>query len=125
MTGEGFSVRPEVAGSVLILRLHGELDISSAEGFRREVEQALVETNRRAVVLSCRHLSFLDSSGLGAILGRYRQLQGRGGRMAVAGVSGRVKTVLDMSGVSKLIPVYDSEKKAVQALGGEVAQCTG
>lgn len=120
MAGVGFQLQKELAGNVLILRLSGELDIGTAELFRQEADEHLRSARARAVVLGCRGLTFLDSTGLGAILGRYRLWQERGGRMVAAGAAGRVKTMWEISGVAKLIPLYDSERKAIQALGGEV-----
>jgi len=114
----GLEVQEEMVGRVLVLRLSGELDVYTADTFRQKADQAMRVSGTRAVVLVLRQLAFLDSTGLGAILGRYRWLQERGGRMALAGASGRVKTVLEVSGVSRLIPLFDSERKAVAALGG-------
>ncbi|MDI6893366.1 MAG: anti-sigma factor antagonist [Bacillota bacterium] len=115
----GLEVKEEVVGRVLVLRLSGELDVYTAETFRQRADQAVRDSGARVVVLALRQLAFLDSTGLGAILGRYRWLQERGGRMAAAGAGGRVKAVLEVSGVSRLIPLFDSERKALAALGGE------
>ncbi len=112
----GLEVESEYADGVLVLRLAGELDVSTVEEFRRRAEESISMTRPRAVLLSCRRLSFLDSSGLGVILGRFRRLQERGVRMVTAGATGRVKTVLELSGVGELIPLYDSERKAIDAL---------
>lgn len=119
MAATGLRVEEELTGKVLVLRLSGELDVYTAATFREKADAVLQSTGARAVVLGCRHLEFLDSTGLGVILGRYRWLTERGGRMAVAGAGGRVRTVLELSGVSRLIPLFDSERKAVAALGGE------
>lgn len=119
MATTGLQIEEELVGRVLVLRLSGELDVYTADSFRHKVDQAVRKAGTRMVVLGCRHLTFLDSSGLGAVLGRYRGLQERGGSMAVAGASGRVRTVLEVSGVSRLIPLFDSERKAVAALGGD------
>ncbi|MEW6545674.1 MAG: anti-sigma factor antagonist [Bacillota bacterium] len=119
MTVAGLQVEEELVGRVLVLRLSGELDVYTAGTFRQKADEAMRNAGARAVVLACRHLTFLDSTGLGAILGRYRWLQERGGRMVVAGAAGRVRTVLEVSGVSRLIPLFDSERKAAGALGGE------
>jgi stage II sporulation protein AA (anti-sigma F factor antagonist) len=114
----GLEVQEELVGGVLVLRLAGELDVYTVDTFRQKADQAVRSSGARTVLLVLRQLAFLDSTGLGAILGRYRWLQERGGRMAVAGAGGRVKTVLEVSGVSRLIPLFDSERKAVAALGG-------
>lgn len=125
LSAAGLEVEHELAGEVLVLRVAGELDVYTAGTLREKADEALRSTGARAVVLSCRQLSFLDSTGLGVILGRYRWLRERGGRMVLAGATGRVRTVLELSGVSRLIPLYDSERKAVAALGPQAGREVG
>lgn len=125
MSVTGLQVEEELAGDVLILRLSGELDVYTAAILREKADAAVHRGGAHTVVLVCRHLSFLDSTGLGVILGRFRWLQERGGRMALAGATGRVRTVLEVSGVSRLIPLFESERKAVAALSGQVGREVG
>ncbi|MGE5541800.1 MAG: anti-sigma F factor antagonist [Bacillota bacterium] len=103
----------EIVGSVLVVRVDGELDLSTAPQFRAGVEHALDRTMARDLVVNMRSVHFVDSSGLGAILGRYRRVSQAGGRMALCGVMGRVKPVLELSGLKRIMPLFDSEKEAL------------
>ncbi len=100
------------AGHV-ILRLEGELDLGTAETFRRAAEEALERHGSYRLVLNLAGVSFIDSSGLGAILGRYRRIAQRQGRMALVAPPENVRAMLELSGVFKVIPIYDSEQKAL------------
>lgn len=108
----------DVDGSVLIVRAEGELDLSTAPQFRAGVEHALDRTMARDLLLNMRGVTFVDSSGLGAILGRYRRVSQAGGRVVMCGVTGRVKPIIELSGLMRIVPLFDSEREAIAHLGG-------
>ncbi|NPV70900.1 MAG: anti-sigma F factor antagonist [Firmicutes bacterium] len=109
----------ESAGNVLVVRVEGELDLSTAPQFRASVEHALDRTMARDCILNMKGVSFIDSSGLGAILGRYRRVTQAGGKMALCGVIQRVRPILELSGIKRIMPLYDSEKEALASLQGD------
>ncbi|KHF40253.1 anti-sigma F factor antagonist [Halalkalibacter okhensis] len=107
----------EQKGSVLLVRLQGELDHHTAEELRGQVEQVLADGKVKHIVLNLELLSFMDSSGLGVILGRYKQVKANGGEMVVCAISPSVKRLFEMSGLFKIIRLEDSEQFALQTLG--------
>jgi len=107
----------KVLGETLIVRLDGELDLHSAAAFREAVTAAFQERPRlKNLVLLMHDVTFIDSSGVGAILGRLKEVSARGGRLAVVGLQLPVQRVFAMSGVLKLISVHDSEGQALAGL---------
>jgi len=100
----------------LIVRPEGEFDVHTAPVFRQDVERSLEATRARKLVVSLKSVSFIDSSGLGVLLGRHRRMVELGGRMAIVSVPARIRPVLELSGLFKVIPVYDSEKKALEKM---------
>lgn len=102
--------------NVLITRLRGELDHHTAELVRIQLDEAIQRKQVNHVVLSLRDLTFMDSSGLGVILGRYKQLKGRGGKMAVCDMNPAVRRLFELSGLFKIVHVYDNERKALNGL---------
>jgi len=111
----------EQVGDSLVVRLAGELDVHTAEGFKREVSRALEKTRVSRLVLNLKKVSFIDSSGLGAILGRYKAMSQRGGRLIIVSPSRPVRPVLKLSGLHGIIPFFSSEGAAL-AGEGEVAK---
>ncbi|MCL7748222.1 MULTISPECIES: anti-sigma F factor antagonist [Halalkalibacter] len=107
----------EQKGSVLLVRLQGELDHHTAEELRGQVEQVLADGQVKHIVLNLELLSFMDSSGLGVILGRYKQVKANSGEMVVCAISPSVKRLFEMSGLFKIIRLEDSEQFALQTLG--------
>ncbi|WP_281886743.1 anti-sigma F factor antagonist [Paenibacillus sp. YYML68] len=102
--------------STLIVRLHGELDHHTAESVKAQMEDAIVRGHSTHIVLSLRDLTFMDSSGLGVILGRYKQITGRGGKMVVCDVNPSVYRLFEMSGLFKILSIQASESEAIQSL---------
>lgn len=102
--------------NVLIIRLRGELDHHTAEILRFQLDEAIQRNQVNHVVLSLRELTFMDSSGLGVILGRYKQIKGRGGKMAVCDMNPAVRRLFELSGLFKIVHVYDNERKALNEL---------
>lgn len=106
-----------VKESVLCIRLTGELDHHTAETLKQKVTQSLEKDDIRHIVLNLEDLSFMDSSGLGVILGRYKQIKQIGGEMVVCAISPAVKRLFDMSGLFKIIRFEQSEQQALLTLG--------
>ncbi len=111
-------ISTEVLQDTLIVRLQGELDLHTASMFRDEVDNILSRRRRiTKVMLSLNGVTFIDSSGLGALLGRYKKIMQRGGRIVIAEMSPGVKKLLELSGVNKIIPLFDTEWEALKKLG--------
>ena len=102
---------------VLLVRLEGELDHHTAQELRGQIEHDLKSGQVKHIVLNLEHLSFMDSSGLGVILGRYKQVRANGGEMVVCAISAPVKRLFEMSGLFKIIRLEETEQFALQTLG--------
>ncbi|PRX73842.1 SpoIIAA-like anti-anti-sigma regulatory factor [Cohnella sp. SGD-V74] len=109
-------VELEQQRNVLIVRLRGELDHHTADIVRYKMEDAILRGRCDHVVLSLKDLQFMDSSGLGVILGRYKLIKGRGGKMVVCDTQPSVKRLFELSGLFKILSFYDSERSAVAGL---------
>ncbi len=100
----------------LIVRVCGELDLVAADEFRKEIDQSLERNCSSNLILNMEMVSFIDSSGLGVILGRYKKVTMRGGKMAIVGAPVQVKRILELSGVLKITSTYENENEALQAM---------
>jgi len=107
----------ETKNDVLCIRLSGELDHHTADELR-EKATAIIEKNEiRHIVLNLEQLTFMDSSGLGVILGRYKQIKQVHGEMVVCAISPSIQRLFDMSGLFKIIKLEPTEEFALQRLG--------
>ena len=95
----------QVRGQSLIIHAPKELDHHSALPIRQQAEDIMMHQNIREVVMDFSGTDFMDSSGIGMMMGRYRAVQRNGGCMRAEHVSDRVKKILDMAGIGKLIDI--------------------
>ena len=73
----------DVRRNTLVVRLENELDHHAALRMRDELDNLLVDASIRRLVLDLKKLRFMDSSGIGFIIGRYKLMARRGGSVAV------------------------------------------
>jgi stage II sporulation protein AA (anti-sigma F factor antagonist) len=107
----------EIKHQVLCIRLEGELDHHTADELRAKVNDAFSRQTIRHILLNLEKLAFMDSSGLGVILGRYKQITSLGGEMVVCAISPSVKRLFELSGLFKIIRLEEDETYALQTLG--------
>jgi stage II sporulation protein AA (anti-sigma F factor antagonist) len=110
-------VHMEQHRQALIVRLAGELDHHTADAVKAQMEEAIVKGNVTHLILSLKELTFMDSSGIGVILGRYKLITGRGGKMAVCDVSPAVYRLFELSGLFKIVSIEQNEREALSSLG--------
>lgn len=110
-------VETEKMKNTLVVRLHGELDHHVADRLKTEIETAIEKSQCRHLILCLKGLSFMDSSGLGVILGRYNQIKAKGGKMVVCNVNPAVHRLFELSGLFKILAIEEDEQLALSSLG--------
>ena len=93
----------EIKKNLLIIRLSGELDHRQASHICSEIDALISDALPKRLVFDLTGLSFMDSSGIGLILGRYKRMKRRGGSVAVTGVSRRMNQIFEMSGLYQVV----------------------
>ena len=94
----------------LLLEFSGEMDHHGARNALKEVEIAIDAALPRSLILDFAGVTFMDSSGIAVILKTDRLLRQTGGALALSGVPGQVRRVLDVAGLSKIVPVLDDRE---------------
>ncbi len=97
----------------LIVRLKGELDDHVAARLRQTLKDMLRKNPELSLLLNLKDLNFIDSSGVGVILGRYREMAQEEREIMLCGLNSQVKRVLDLAGVLRIIPYFHTEKEAL------------
>jgi stage II sporulation protein AA (anti-sigma F factor antagonist) len=104
----------ERLGANLIVLIDGELDMETAPIFKETIEKKLNQYESvRHLILDLEKVSFIDSSGLGAILGRYKRLSLQGGRVSAIKASRSIRRVLELSGLLKIMTIYEDRRQAL------------
>lgn len=109
------SMEYQLVGNSLVVRLVGELDLVQAAEFKRVVDDLLDRRRARNLYVNLERTTFLDSSFLGALLGRYRRIEQVGGRMGIVGAPGSVRPTLELSGIFGKMAEFGSEPEALSA----------
>lgn len=111
------TIELEIKQNVLCIRLSGELDHHTADELREQVSSTIERNGIHHIILNLEQLNFMDSSGLGVILGRYKQIKQVNGEMIVCAISPAIHRLFDMSGLFKIIRLEPTESFALHRLG--------
>ena len=95
----------------LVVYVPRELDHHQANRIRTETDLLIDTYHVRHLVFDFTETEFMDSSGIGVIMGRYRQIYLLGGEVWAVHASDRMKKILTMSGVTTIIQLYEEEKE--------------
>lgn len=111
------SINIEIERKTLIVKLEGELDHHTSGLVRDKIDSELDKGIVNNLLLNLEHLSFMDSSGLGVLLGRYKKVRQLDGKMSLCCVQPNVYKIFELSGIFKILEVYDNEAEAINSLG--------
>ena len=97
---------------LLVLRLTEEIDECTAQKIRRKADYEIERYMPRKVIFDFNSVTFMDSAGIGLIIGRYRIVNMLGGTIEIANVTDSIRRVLELSGILKIIKITDLEEMA-------------
>lgn len=107
------SVRFEKSGNTLTVLLSGEIDHHSAVSMRECIDSAVKTISPDTLVLDFGAVSFMDSSGVGLVMGRYKLIDYMGGTLRIRNASQRIEKILKLSGIEKIAVMDDTGRKDV------------
>ena len=101
-------------GGVVIVDCSGKIVMGDETAFLRHQAKDLLNESRQ-IVLSLAEVNYLDSSGLGTIVGLHTSARSVGGEIKLAGLTGRVKDVLQVTRLGSIFEFYDTAEEAASA----------
>lgn len=96
------AVQINVTGEVVTAYLCGELDHHTAREMREAIDNAVELNMPTLLVLDFKDINFMDSSGIGLVMGRYRNLIKTGAELHITGTSPQIYKVLKLAGIERL-----------------------
>jgi anti-anti-sigma factor len=102
----------EQVGTAGVLRVQGRLTMAAAGELKAAVDGEIA-AGRTLVVVDLAGTTFLDSSGLGALVGGLRAARAAGGDLRIAHVGPQVRTVLELTTMDRVLRPYDTVEDAV------------
>lgn len=103
----------DVMGKTLVVELFGEIDHNQAAKGRQRIDDALDNYNVKNLIFDFKKVTFMDSSGIGMILGRYRKMGEKPGHIAIVSCSKTVRNILNLAGVFSIIDYFDTRDEAL------------
>ena len=98
-----------VKGDVLIIIVAKEVDHHYSQEIRKRVDILMECQGIVSVIFDFSNTCFMDSSGIGMLLGRYKQLIRFGGKAEMKNLNSDMKRIFTMSGIFKIIPIVEEE----------------
>ncbi len=92
----------EIKDQAVTVLLSGEIDHHNITGVREEIDNAVRRSSANILTLSFAGVEFMDSSGIGLVLGRYRLMQDMGGRLIITNLPNHLKKVMRVAGIDNL-----------------------
>ncbi len=100
------AIQLSLRSGTLTAALEGEIDHHTARELREEIDSAASRTKPKKLVLDFSKIHFMDSSGVGLILGRYRLISQWGGKLYVANLSPNLERIVSLAGLKEICTIY-------------------
>jgi len=106
------------AGNVAIVDLAGRITLGEGSGTVRNTIKELLGAGRTNILLNLAGVSYLDSAGLGELVGSYASVGNAGGQIKLLHTQGKVKDLLTVTKLYTVFVAFDDETEAVRSFGG-------
>lgn len=102
--------------TTLVVVLQGEIDHHTCVTIRQEVDKAYQKKRAKNLLFDFEKVTFMDSSGIGMLMGRYRNVAIGGGRTGLYNVPKDIEKILRMANICKLMKAYSNKQEALKEL---------
>lgn len=99
------AVSIKATGELLTVMLDGEIDHHSAKSIREEIDEAIEFNMPSLLIMDFSGVSFMDSSGIGLVMGRYRNLQKNGAKLNLTNLPPNIYKVMKLAGIERLAKI--------------------
>ena len=103
--------------NVPVIELNGEVDAYTSARFRETMIE-LIENGAASLIISMDRVDYIDSSGLGALVGGLKRASERQGRIVIVCSNPQVKKVFEITGLERVFSLYALEEDAVEGVSG-------
>ena len=106
----------EIKDRVMVVMLGEEIDHHVAEYIRKKIDKLIEMNHIKTLIFDFKDTHFMDSSGIGVIMGRYKNMSHMGGNVGLINVNESIDRVLKLSGIYRIVKQYKSTNDAIKKL---------
>ena len=99
---------------LLIFEITEEIDHHTTEKIRRKMDNEIERYLPKKIIFDFNQVTFMDSAGVGLLIGRYKLINMLGGKVKIANINTPVRKIFEMSGILKIMPEVKNNKKEAQ-----------
>ncbi len=103
---------------VTVVDLHGKITLGENTGILRDELRSLLSQGKKHIVLNMQDVSYVDSAGLGELVGAYTTATNQGGAVKLLHLQGKMKDLMQITKLHTIFPAYDNEQEAVASFSG-------
>jgi anti-sigma B factor antagonist len=108
-------------GNVAIVDLNGRITLGESTGILRDELRSLLSQGSKQIVLNMAGVSYVDSAGLGELVGAYTTATNQGGALKLLHMQGKLHDLMQITKLHTIFPAFEDEKKAVESFGAGAA----
>ncbi len=114
-----FKTNHEIEQKELRFFIQGEIDHHSAKQLREEIDELIFDNRPDILYMDFSNVEFMDSSGLGLIMGRFKLMQVYGGKTILLNPAHRILKIIELSGMNRIIEIKYSDEKLQEEASNE------
>lgn len=111
--------------ATLILTISGEIDHHTSKIIRERADRMLAQIGGKNIIFQLRDVDFMDSSGIGMMIGRYKRAESLGGRVAILQASETIQELIRLSGLSAILKSFANMEDALEYVEGRDLDAEG
>lgn len=101
---------------LLIVKIDGDIDHHTCEEIRSKIDKEISLKNPKSILFDMEDVGFMDSSGIGVLIGRYKLININGGKAGMSNVKPPIKRLCEICGLQKIIQIYPNKKQAIAGI---------
>ena len=104
-------------GNVTIVDLSGKITLGENTGILRDELRSLLSQGEKNIILNMKDVGYVDSAGLGELVGAYTTATNQGGSLKLLHLQGKMRDLMQITKLHTIFPAFEDERQAVQSFG--------
>ncbi len=116
-----FTAKTRKVGNVTVVDLDGRITLGESTGTLRNTLRSLLDAGDKRLLLNMHGVSYVDSAGLGELVSAYTTATNAGGVLKLVNVQDKLNSLMQVTKLFTIFPIFDNEKTAVESFGSAAA----